>query len=138
VKTDYAEPRPKPSRQRARFRRNRRRILLFAAVAVAVVAVGWGMVAAFNYEFVDQDQRLPHHWVTITNDTSKTISWTCTWSDLNLSPGQTGSIEILNDPDQDFGCGHDDQGTWFIPSIDDMKSGSHFTVSDWLKHDESP
>lgn len=138
METDDAEQRPSPSRrpQQSWFRRNRRGILVFAAVAVAVVVAGWGAVSAFTYEFIDQDQRLPHHWVTITNDTSKPISWTCTWSNLNLNPGQTGSIEILNNPGVDFGCGHVNQ--WVIPSIEDMKSGSHFTVSDWLKHDESP
>jgi hypothetical protein len=138
MNTEAAEELSAPS-TRARptwFRRHRRDLLLGAVVVVALTAIGWGAVFAVTYFLVDQDRRLPHHEVTITNDTSKAISWNCTWSDLSLGPGQTGSIEILNDPGEDFGCEYGNHS--LIPPIEGMKSGRHFVVSDWLKNDESP
>jgi len=78
----------------------------------------------------------PSHYVAITNDTKTTVHWSCTWSDLNIAPGQTGAIRIWNTPDRDFGCvsaagtSHEID---MCPPVWGATQKPHFSVSSWVR-----
>ncbi|KQQ05754.1 MULTISPECIES: hypothetical protein [unclassified Rathayibacter] len=120
--TDAGAP-PRASRRRG--------IVVGLAVAVAVVGVAdVGLVALDPFA-----TRAPSHEISLTNDTAATISWSCSWSEIELSPGATAPIRVLDHPDQDFGCvtGPDIGQDVTCANALSVTAGRQFTATEWLR-----
>jgi hypothetical protein len=108
--------------------------IALGALAVVAAAVLWVGDLLFGVHG-------PSHYVSITNDTGASLTWSCSWSDLHLAAGETGQLRILDQPDQDYGC-VPQAATPFVaaahnndicPSLTSMTEGRQFTATDFAK-----
>ncbi|QHC68031.1 hypothetical protein GSU68_16635 [Rathayibacter sp. VKM Ac-2759] len=106
-------------------------MLIGLTIALAVTAlVDLGLVV-----LDPSSARAAAHEVLLTNDTAAPIDWSCSWSDIQLSPGATAPIRILDHPDQDFACvtGPDIGQDVTCASAMSLTAGRHLTVTEWLR-----
>lgn len=77
----------------------------------------------------------PSHSVSLSNDTGADLDWSCSWSDLRLAPGQTGTIRIPEHPHEEFGCVPQPASLRqdMCPSIQAMTEGASFTATDFAE-----
>ena len=112
-----------------------RRWLVAGGVVVAALAGTW--LALGNTGIFPTG---PTHYVAIVNDTSSALAWSCSWSDLHLSPGESGQLEIKESSDEIFGCVYGGgvpqpviKSNDLCPSVDVLLTVNQMTASDFVK-----
>lgn len=102
--------------------------------AAAVLAL-LGAVTAAGLWLGDRLLIGPSHHVSIVNDTGAELDWSCSWSDLRLSPGETGAIRIPDEPSEQFGCVPQPASLRqdICPGLDSMTAGAEFTAADFIE-----
>lgn len=113
-------------------RRQLRARVIAGVVVLALVAAVWWLTWAMT-----GDNLAPSRSIGLRNDTGHALSWSCSWNDVDLAAGQTGSIRILIDPDQDFGCEvHHADNVYVCPAMQSLTTGTTYSAKDWLAHEQ--